>query len=810
MTRARVGHQVPTRDVVRASGTTDAVAAAPAGQPGGSQLEAYAYRLAQANRQLAEREASLRAIFEATPDAVALVARDGTILDLNPAGLRLIEARPADIGRVRLDMLAVDPSRAACQALAEQVFRGETATVELEIEGLAGTRRWVETHATPLRGDDGRVTAIVCISRDITVRRAADSALRDSEARWRGVFGSPMIGLLFWDRAGAITDANDALLQMVGYSREDLTAGRVSWLAMTPDEDRVKDALALAEIAARGVSEPYEKHYIRKDGTRVPILICGALIDGSRDHGIAFVEDITARKRVEDQLRESEARFRNMAEHVPIILWVTDHDGVCTYVNANWYTFSGQAPGGGLGAGFFDALHPDDRVRGEAAYKAATAARAEYKQEFRVRRRDGVYRWMYDQASPRMGPDGAFLGFIGTLMDIQDRKDAEEARQRLEAPLRQAQKMEALGTLAGGVAHDFNNILGSIIGNVELAREDLVAEHPAQESLAEVVKASTRARELVQQILTFGRRQPDERRVVNLRDVVDESVRLLRATLPAGIELTTAFASDVPNVLGDRSRIHQVLMNLCTNAWQAVDGPLGRVTVALSAVRVTDAPGLAGLRPGLYACLAVADNGRGIEPAIVERIFDPFFTTKDPGEGTGLGLSVVDGIVKGHDGAIAVETMPGQGATFRLYFPAVEAEVIPHPVEPRIQPKGGGQRVMYLDDEAPLVQLASRLLGRVGYEVIGFTRPAEALAAFAANPRGFDVVVSDMNMPTATGLSVAAEILRQRPDTPIALISGLVTDELAERAEALGVRAVIYKPNLSKELAPLIGKLLLP
>ena len=507
-------------------------------------------------------------------------------------------------------------------------------------------------------------------------------------------------------------------------------------------------------------------------------------------------------------MRESEARFRNMAEHAPLILWVASDDGLCTYINQHWYAFTGQEPGNALGLGFVDAIHPDDRARGLAGFRGATAARTEFRAEYRVRRRDGVYRSMYDVASPRLGPHGEFLGFIGVLLDIQDRKDAEEARQRLEAPLRQAQKMEALGTLAGGVAHDFNNILGSIIGNVELAREDLVAEHPAQESLAEVVKASARARDLVQQILTFSRRQPDERRAVNLRDVVDESVRMLRATLPAGIELTTAVAPDVPNVLADRSRIHQVLMNLCTNAWQAVEEPLGRIVVTLSSVRVTEAPGLAGLRPGLYACLTVADNGRGIEPAIVDRIFDQFFTTKDPGEGTGLGLSVVDGIVKGHDGAIAVETGPGQGATFRLYFPAVEAEVIPHPVEPRIQPKGGGQRVLYIDDEASLVQLASRLLARVGYEVIGFTRPAEALAAFAANPRGFDVVVSDMNMPTATGLSVAAEILRVRPDMPIALISGLVTDELAERAEALGVRAVIYKPNLSKELAPLIGQLL--
>jgi PAS domain S-box-containing protein len=805
MARAKAGQPMPARDDVRETKTVEAVSAAARVR----ELELHVNRLAQANRQLAEREASLRAILDAGPDAVALVGSDGTILDLNPAGRELIEldASFLPIG-VRLDMLATDPHRTACRELATRVFRGAAATVELEIQGLRGRRRWIEIHATPLRGDDGEVSALVCVSRDITARRANEAVLRDREARWRGVFGSPMIGILFWDSAGAITDANDALLQLVGYSREDLDAGRVSWLEMTPLEERYLDERALDSLIAKGFCEPYEKHYIRKDGSRVPIVIGAALIDGSRDHGVAYVQDITARREAEARLRESEARFRNMAEHSPLILWMSDADGRCIYVNQNWHVFSGVPAGGDLAAGFFGAVHPDDLEAEKAAFFGAIASRSGYRHEARVRRWDGVYRHMIDNASPRVGPDGEFLGLIGVVMDIQDLKDAEAARQRLEAPLRQAQKMEALGTLAGGVAHDFNNILGTIIGNVELAREDLVAEHPAQESLAEVEKASARARDLVQQILTFGRRQPDERRVIGLHDVVEESTRLLRATLPAGVELATGFARDVPNVLADSSRIHQVVMNLCTNAWQAIPGGVGRITVSLSTVHVTDEHGLAGLRAGRYACLTVADTGSGIAPGIVERIFDPFFTTKPPGVGTGLGLSVVDGIVKSHDGAIAVETTPGKGAIFRVYFPGVEAEALPRAIEPRPSPAGRGQRVLYLDDEASLVHLTARLLTRAGYEVEGFTRPAEAIAAFAADPRRFDVVVSDMNMPTATGLSVAADLLRLRPDVPVALISGFVTDELVSRAEALGVKAVLFKPNLTRELAPLISRLL--
>ena len=404
-------------------------------------------------------------------------------------------------------MLATDPHRIACRSLATHVFRGEAATVELEIQGLRGRRRWIEIHATPLRGDDGGVSALVCVSRDITARRAAEAVLRDREARWRGVFGSPMIGILFWDSAGAITDANDAFLQLGGYSREDLEAGRVSWLEMTPLDERHLDERALDGLITRGFCEPYEKHFIRKDGSRVPVVIGAALVDGSRDHGVAYVQDITARREAEGRLRESEARFRNIAEASPLILWMVEADGRCVYVNQNWYDYSGVPPGGDPARGSSARCTPTtSRRSGRCSRARSSRARAIATNS--VSGADGVYRHMIDNASPRFGSNGEFLGMIGVLMDIQDLKDAEAARQRLEAPLRQAQKMEALGTLAGGVAHDFNNILGTIIGNVELAREDSCAEHPAQESLAEVEKASARARELVQQILTFGRRQP--------------------------------------------------------------------------------------------------------------------------------------------------------------------------------------------------------------------------------------------------------------------------------------------------------------
>jgi CheY-like chemotaxis protein len=333
------------------------------------------------------------------------------------------------------------------------------------------------------------------------------------------------------------------------------------------------------------------------------------------------------------------------------------------------------------------------------------------------------------------------------------------------------------------------------------------AEHSAQESLEVIRKASQRARDLVQQILTFSRQQTLERRVVQLRNVAEESVKLLRATLPAGIDLVSAFAPDTPPVLADRTHIHQVLMNLCANAWQAIEAPVGRIEIALAGVMVGDQPRHPDLRPGRYARLTVIDSGKGMDRATVERIFDPFFTTKALGEGTGLGLAVVDGVVKNHDGAIEVLSAPGRGTTFHLYLPATELEA--EPVRPSVAdlPRGTGQRILFLDDEDQLVMVARRVLVRLGYEFVGFTMPAEALEAFRADPAAFDLCVTDLNMPAISGLEIAAELLRLRPALPVALASGNISDALLARAQALGIREVIYKPTTMAELATAVHRL---
>jgi len=392
-------------------------------------------------------------------------------------------------------------------------------------------------------------------------------------------------------------------------------------------------------------------------------------------------------------------------------------------------------------------------------------------------------------------------------------------RRRLEEVNLQAQKMAALGTLAGGVAHDFNNIIAVIMGNVELARQDAGPAHAALESLEEIRKASRRGKDLVQQILAFGRRQLLQRKVIALAPVVEEAGRLLRSTLPAGVGLKVQCDADAPAVLADPNQIEQVLLNLCNNAWQALDSDKqeAMIEVRLQAhVQAAGAPPEAGydaavgeLQPGRYACISVRDNGCGMDKDTLARIFEPFFTTKPIGEGTGLGLAVVHSIAQDHGACIHVRSLPGEGSSFRLCFPAAQAsEEAARTVAASVAPvHGQGKRILYLDDDEAVVFLMTRLLERQGYRVRGFTDARAALAAVRSDPRQFELVVTDYNMPGMSGLQVAQALKQVRGDLPVALASGYITDELRAKAPAAGISELIYKPNTVEELCAAVARL---
>jgi len=409
------------------------------------------------------------------------------------------------------------------------------------------------------------------------------------------------------------------------------------------------------------------------------------------------------------------------------------------------------------------------------------------------------------------GSDGHL---IVEFRDITARKASEVAHASLEAQLRQSQKLEAIGTLASGIAHDFNNILGVILGNIDLASVDSHRPHALQTSLQQARKAVHRARDLISRIVAFARPQESVREALQMSDVVEDALKLLRATLPPTVRIRSKLPAQLPLVLLDSSQIFQVLLNLCTNAYQAMDQQRGEIDVTLQSCEVTadsmsSSNTKAGLHIGRYVLLRVKDTGSGIDPAIAERIFEPFFTTKPVGQGSGLGLSMVHSIVRSHGGAITVDSALGHGTTFNIYLPtttATHADI--EPATAMNDKSGKGQHILCVDDEEALVFLLSRVLERWGYRVSGYTEPHTALAALQSGTTYFDLIITDLSMPGMSGMEFAREALRLQPMVPIVMISGYIQKNEIDAARAAGIKDILLKPDSVDELANTIHRLL--
>lgn len=409
-------------------------------------------------------------------------------------------------------------------------------------------------------------------------------------------------------------------------------------------------------------------------------------------------------------------------------------------------------------------------------------------------------------------------GHTSTLFarDITERKKMEAQRNRLESQLRESQKMQAMGTMAGGIAHDFNNIISAILGNAELAMQEVDSPSAAQVSLNEIDKAGRRARDLVRQILTFSRDESPKRTPIQLADVIHETINLIKVTVPPTIQMQVHLDPTTPLVLADATQVEQALLNLLTNAIQAIGSPSGSISIALShnlnSIH-TQNERRKGVR-GKHVKLTVTDTGAGMDADTAKRIFEPFFTTKPTGQGTGLGLSVVHGVMRTHEGTVAVESTPSQGSVFTLCFPISTEAPLPAPVvEPLVSVRadfGLGKHVMYIDDDEALLFLVKRALTKKGFEVSIFHDPRQAVAALRERPLAYDLLITDYNMPGYSGLDVLKEARLIHPELPVALASGYVTPEIERNALAAGARALIYKPNDVEEMCSTLQRLLQP
>jgi PAS domain S-box-containing protein len=455
-------------------------------------------------------------------------------------------------------------------------------------------------------------------------------------------------------------------------------------------------------------------------------------------------------------------------------------------------------------------IHPDDRARFEATFKDHFEGLTPwYDCEYRVRQPNGDWHWLHARGRCLRDSAGKPVRIVGSTIDVNAQKVAQAHKEQLEAQLRQSQKMEAVGTLAGGIAHDFNNILGAILGYGELAHQLSAEGSPLRRYLDNVMHAAERAQMLIERILGFSRSGLGDRAPVNVQFVIEETLELLEASLPLGIRLESRIETGNSAVIGDATYLHQVAMNLCTNAVQAMERG-GTLCVILEHAEVKESRALSRgmLQPGSYVRLTVSDTGVGIPPAVLERMFDPFFTTKGVGQGTGLGLSLVHGIVSDLGGAIDVTSKTGEGTTFEIWLPVAGETEMP-PLETAAPlPRGNGETVMIVDDERPLVALAEEIAAQLGYEPVGFDSSRAALEAFSAQPQRFDAVLTDEAMPDLVGTELAFEIRRLRPEIPIILMSGYGGAQLTNRAAEIGVKEVLRKPLHRRDLAESLARAL--
>jgi PAS domain S-box-containing protein len=519
-------------------------------------------------------------------------------------------------------------------------------------------------------------------------------------------------------------------------------------------------------------------------------------------------------------LRESESRFRNMADHAPVMMWVTDATGTVTYLNRGWYEFTGQTEQQGLGQGSWAALEPEDRLRAERIFRAANAAHEPFRAEYRLRRADGEYRWALAAAAPRFGNDGEYLGYIGSVIDITDRRDAEQVLQQTnemlearinialaeraetEAQLRQAQKMEAVGKLTGGVAHDFNNVLQVITGNLQLLARDVTGNERAEQRVQTAMTALARGSKLASQLLAFGRRQPLAPKVINLARLIRGIDDMLRRAIGEAIEIETVVAGGLWNTFVDAAQVENALLNLAINSRDAMSGH-GRLTIEAGNAYLDDAYAIrhADVAAGQYVMLAVSDTGCGIPPEIIDRVFEPFFTTKPEGKGTGLGLSMVYGFVKQSGGHIKIYSEHGQGTTVRIYLPRARAlEDIETNVD--VGPATGGtETVLAVEDDEEVRATVVDLLSELGYRVLK-AKDAQSALAIIESGVPIDLLFTDVVMPGPLRSPELARKARERlPGVAVLFTSGYTENAIVHGGRLDEGIDLLSKPYSREALA---------
>jgi PAS domain S-box-containing protein len=757
---------------------------------------------------LKEDEARLAAVIGSAMDAVITVDEKQLITLFNPAAEKMFGYAAAEVMGTSLERLIPERFRGS-HASHIRTF-GDTNTSRRKMGALTpiyglrsdGAEFPIEASISQAQVSGQKIFSVIL--RDVSERVAMEEARRMSETNFAMLVNQAPQFVWTCTPEGLNTFFNQRWHDYTGLTPEESRG--TGWNTPFHPDDRQAAWDAWDRATATGGQYSIESRLRAAEGTYRWFLMRGEPVrdaSGTVAKWLGTCTDIDAMKCAQSALMESEERFHLMANSIPQLAWMAGADGHIFWYNQRWYDYTGKTKEEMETWGWKSVHDPEVLPRVLAKWSGAIARSEPLEMEFPLRSADGQFRMFLTRVMPLKDGEGRVTRWFGTSTDISELKRSQSAQLS-------SQKLESLGTLSGGIAHDFNNILLAITGNTKLAIADLPPDHPVQQSLLEIAKAGARAAELVRRILTFSRPGEMKRQILDLQPVVEEALKLVRATLPATIAFRTDFAPNLPTVLADATQVHQIIVNLATNAGHAIGSRSdGTIDVRLDTAKLTaDAasPSLS-LPEGEYVRLYVSDNGCGMDRATLERIYDPFFTTKKPGEGTGLGLSVVHGIMKNHDGGIAVYSEPGRGTAFQLFFPAAGRASSAVPEAPREAQRNRTEKILYVDDEDALVVLIKRTLERLGYKVTGETNPAMALEIFRSDPHAFDAVVTDLAMPQLSGFDLSIQMLAVRRDVPIIMTSGYVRPEDQERALEIGLRDLILKPDATEQLARTLDQL---
>lgn len=631
---------------------------------------------------------------------------------------------------------------------------------------------------------------------EIKEHKQAVADLQESEQLHRITLNSISDAVFITDAKGRFTYICPNSERIFGYTFEEVkNLGHITKL--------LGDALFLPEELASSGELTNVERKVKDISGQVHFLLVNVKQVSIKEGRLLYIcRDITDRMNAEIKLRENEEKFRSIFKNSPLAIVHLDTSGIITACNENFCKLLDSSPEKIIGVNAINTLK--DEMMLNAISQALSGGRGQYEGEYLSMSKElqTPVRAVY---SPLKSEDGEVVGAIGVLEDITEQLSAEQEKKELESQLRQLQKVEALGTLAGGIAHDFNNILFSILGYSELMSEDFPEDSPYYESVNEILIGAKRAKGLVDQILTFSRQTDHRVRPLKPELIIKEVIKLIRSTLPTTIKIEKYIDPRCRMILADPTQIHQVAMNMITNAYHAMEESGGTLTIKLQNMDdIKQADGNFKDGEGAFVLFSVQDTGVGMDGITLEKIFDPYFTTKSKGKGTGLGLSVIHGIVKNCKGQIRVKSIPGLGSTFDVYLPAIRQKTISESIAENHINTRGNETILVIDDELSILRLEEHMLERLGYKVTTQDSSLDALALVNADPDRFDLVITDMTMPEMTGDVLAQKLQEIIPELPVIICTGFSEKISRESAASIGVKGLLYKPIVKSEFAKMV------